>query len=348
MNSDLRTVVVTVRFFDDAAITYLKKHGCKVLVADLPPGKPDTTLPKDYLWGLLENADAWILGSVPVTRDLLQKFGRLRIIARRGVGFDEIDLAAARDLGRIVTVGRGGNEESVADYTIALMLAVGRRILEYGARMRAGNWSVLKGTELNRKTVGLVGLGHIGRAVARRLKGFEATILAYDVAPDYSYAKTHGVTLIGLAELLGESDYVSLHAPLTTSSRNMIDAATLRLMKPTAVLVNTARAELVDEAALLECLNDGRIAGAGLDVFLGEHDPTQRSTAEALRALSNVVLTPHAAGSTVEGLARGNLSAAKSVIAILDGKTVPNDCVLVDGRNTREVKPFPSVQDGVS
>jgi D-3-phosphoglycerate dehydrogenase len=323
---------VTVRFFDEAAVTFLKAHGCNVIVADLPPGRPDTTLSKEELFQLLKDVDAWILGSVPVTRELLQAFPRLHIIARRGVGFDKIDLDAAKELGRVVTVGRGGNEASVADYTLALMLALGRHMCQYGERMRAGNWGVLKGTELYRKTIGLVGLGRIGRAVAQRLKGFEAKVLAYDEYPDCAYAGAQNIALVDFPELLRSSDYISLHAPLTATSRNMINAAAFAEMKPTAFLINAARAELVDEVALLDALRNKRIAGAGLDVFLGEHDSAHRARAEELRSLSNVVLTPHAAGSTFEGLARGNQSAAESVITVLEGGSPAKDCVLVDGR----------------
>jgi D-3-phosphoglycerate dehydrogenase len=329
-------VVVTVRFFDDAAIDFLKAHGCKVVLADIPPGQPDTTLSKEQLFQLLKDADAWILGSVPVTRELLQKFPGLQIIARRGVGFEQVDMAAAKELGRVVTLGRGGNEASVGDYTLALMIAVGRRMFEYGDRMRAGNWSVIKGTELYRKTVGIVGLGRIGRAVAQRLKGFETNILAYDEFPDHAYANAHNINFVPFHDLLKESDYVTLHAPLTPTSRNMVNAAALASMKPTAILINSARGELVDEVALLDALRHGKIAGAGLDVFLGEHDPAHRARAEELRALPNVVLTPHAAGSTFEGLARGNRSAAESVITLLEGGSPPEDCVLVDGRQKKE------------
>lgn len=332
LNVSTHTVAVTVRFFDSAAITFLELHGCKVLVADLPPGEPDTTMSEEALFRILKDADAWILGSVPVTRKLLQSFPRLSVIARRGVGFEQIDLAAAKEFGRVVTIGRGGNEASVADYTLALMLATGRRMFEYDDRIRSGNWGVLRGVELYRKTVGLVGLGRIGRAVARRLRGFEVKVLAYDESPDALYAKANDIDLVDFPELLKRSDYVSLHVPLTSTSRNMVNADAFELMRPNAFLINAARAELVDEVALLDALRHGQIGGAGLDVYLGEHDPSRRDTAEKLRSLPNVVLTPHAAGSTLEGLARGNQSAAESVIAVLQGGSPPIDCVLVDGR----------------
>jgi D-3-phosphoglycerate dehydrogenase len=315
-----------------------------VIVADLPQGRPDTTLSKEQLFQLLKEADAWILGSVPVTRELLEASARLKIIARRGVGFDQVDLVAAKELGRVVTVGRGGNEASVADYTVALMLAVGRRMFEYGGRIRAGNWDVLRGTELYRKTVGIVGLGRIGRAVAQRLKGFEAVSVACDESPDLAYAEANNIRLVSLPELLRESDYVTLHVPLTPASRNMINAATLAGMKPTAILINSARAELVDERALLDALSRKQIGGAGLDVFMGEHDSTHREMAEQLQALPNVVLTPHIAGSTLEGLARGNQSAAESVVTVLEGGSPQKAYVVVDGRQPTLSIAFNSIR----
>jgi D-3-phosphoglycerate dehydrogenase len=187
-------------------------------------------------------------------------------------------------------------------------------------------------TELYRKTVGLVGLGRIGRGVAQRLKGFETTILAFDEKPDQDYANAHGVRFVDLPYLLQESDYISLHLPLTPSSRNLIDEAALASMKETAILVNTARGGLVDEAALLRALRKGKIAGAGLDVLLGEQEPAWRSIAEELMSLPNVVVTPHVAGASREGLARGNLLAAQGIVAVFDGGMPAAECLVVDGR----------------
>src|SRR3984893_12027704 len=263
---------------------------------------------------------------------MLISFPKLSVIAKRGVGYDQVDVVAAKELGRVVTFAPGGNGPSVGDHTIALMLAVAKRLCEFRELMRAGNCSVQPVTELYRKTVGLVGLGRIGRGVAQRLKGFETTILAFDEKPDQAYANAHGVRFVDLPYLLQESDYISLHLPLTPSSRNLIDEAALASMKETAILVNTARGGLVDEAALLRALREGKIAGAGLDVFLGEQEPAWRSTAEELMSLPSVVVTPHVAGASREGLARGNLLAAQGVAAVFDGGTPAAECLVVDGR----------------
>ncbi len=327
-----RTVLATAPFFDEGAIAYLKAHNCNVVLSGLSPGTPDISLTKERVFELLRDVDAWIVATAPVTREMLASFPKLRVVAKRGVGYDQVDVTAAKELGRVVTIAPGGNGPSVGDHTIALMLAVAKRLCEFRELMRAGNWSVQPVTELYRKTVGLVGLGRIGRGVAQRLKGFETTILAFDEKPDQAYANANGIRLVDLPYLLQQSDYISLHLPLTPSSRNLIDEAALASMKETAILVNTARGGLVDEAALLRALRIGKIAGAGLDVFLGEREPAWRSTAEELMSLPNVVVTPHVAGASREGLARGNLLAAQGIVAIFDGGTPAAECLLVDGR----------------
>jgi D-3-phosphoglycerate dehydrogenase len=327
-----RTVLATATFFDEAAIAFLRNHNCEVVLSGLPPSTPDTALPRERIFELLHNVNAWIVATAPVTREMLEKFPNLRVIAKRGVGYDQIDVAAAKQLGRVVTYAPGGNGPSVADHTIALMLAVAKRLCEFRELMRAGDWSVQPVTELYRKTVGLIGLGRIGREVAQRLKGFETTILASGKEPDRQYANANGIHLVDLPTLFRESDYISLHLPLVASSRNLIDAAALASMKSTAILINTARGGLVDETALLRALQERKIGGAGLDVFLGEQESASRSVADALIALPNVVCTPHVSGASREGLFRGNLLAAQAVVAVLDGGNPAPACLVVDGR----------------
>jgi D-3-phosphoglycerate dehydrogenase len=328
-----RTVLATATFFDEAAIAFLKAHNCKVVLSGLPPGTPDTTLTRERVFELLREADAWIVATAPVTREMLVSFPKLRVIAKRGVGYDQVDVVAAKELGRVVTFAPGGNGPSVGDHTIALMLAAARRLCEFRELMRAGDWSVQPVTELYQKTVGLVGLGRIGRGVAQRLKGFETTILAYDEMPDREYANAHGIRFVDLPYLLRESDYISLHVPLTLTSRDLINEAALASMKKTAILVNTARGGLIDEAALLRALRSGKVGGAGLDVFWGEQEPASRSVADELMSLPNVVVTPHVAGASREGMARGNLLAAQGIVAVFDGGTPATECLVVDGRS---------------
>src|SRR5258708_16771831 len=264
-----RTVLTTATFFDPGAIAFLEAHNCKVVLSGLPPGTPDTSLTKERVFELLRDVDAWLVANGPGTSEMLGSFPNLSVIAKRGVGYDQVDVAAAKELGRVVTIAPGGNGPSVGDHTIALMLAVAKRLCEFRELMRAGNWSVQPVTELYRKTVGLVGLGRIGRGVAQRLKGFETTILAFDEKPDQDYANANGVRFVDLPYLLRESDYISLHLPLTPSSRNLIDEAALASMKETAILVNTARGGLVGGKGLLRALRAGENARARLALLLG-------------------------------------------------------------------------------
>ncbi|MBJ7416816.1 MAG: phosphoglycerate dehydrogenase [Niveispirillum sp.] len=325
-------IVVTQRFFDDRSHAFLRAHGCEVEQVPLPPGKGDGDLDFETLCHLLDGAAGWIVGHARVTRALLEALPGLRVIARRGVGYDRVDVAAARELGRVVTIAAGGNDDAVADHTIGLMIAVARRFRESQLAMLAGDWSILNGHDLCERTVGLVGLGRIGKSVVRRLSGFDAKVLVHTRNPDPDYAAATGVEYVDLPELLRRSDFVSLHAPLTPATRFMINAPALAAMKKEAFLINTARGGLVDDAALLTALRTGHLGGAGLDVFVSEGDASFAPVSEALLALPQVVATPHAGASSHEGLARTNLVAARSVVAILNGLTPPPGTVVADGR----------------
>lgn len=326
-------VLVTIRFFDEEAVARLQARGHRVIRADIAYDALDTEITPG-IERALETAQAWILGTPPVTRSLLERYPQLKVIARRGVGYDSIDVAAAKALGRLLTNTPGGGEPAVADHALAMMLAVGKRLAESHMRMQTGDWRAIVGTELYGKTVGLIGLGRIGRMVAKRLQGFDARVVVYDPYLDDASASAAGVARCSLEDLLRQSDFISLHAPLTPDTRHLINADTLRMVKRGAVLVNTSRGELVDELALLSALEEGALAGAGLDVFAGEKDPQARATAQQLLALPNVIGTPHTAASTRESLARANAMAADCVAAALEGLPVPQQCIVADGRMT--------------
>lgn len=332
MSSAPHRIVVTQRFFDDTSHAFLRAHGCVVELAPLPPGKGDGDLDAGTLCRLLDGAAGWIVGHARVTRPLLEALPGLRVIARRGVGYDRVDVAAARDLGRVVTIAAGGNDDAVADHTIGLMIAVARRFRESQMAMQTGDWSILNGHDLCERTVGLVGLGRIGKSVVRRLSGFDAKVLVHTRSPDPDYAAATGVTYVDLPDLLRRSDFISLHAPLTPATRFMIDGPALAAMKKGAFLINTARGGLVDDAALLAALRAGHLGGAGLDVFVSEGDPSYAPVSQALLSLPQLVATPHAGASSHEGLARTNLVAARSVVAILNGTAPPPGTVVADGR----------------
>ncbi|AMY68897.1 phosphoglycerate dehydrogenase [Frigidibacter mobilis] len=326
-----RRVLVTQRFFDDATIRYLRDNGCAVSIAEFAPGQADGGLSHDDLVNLLDGFAGWIVGHAHVTRELLKALPDLKVISRRGVGYDRVDLDAARDLGRVVCIAAGGNDASVADHTIALMLAVGHRFRETQTRMIEGDFSILTGRDLFESTVGIVGMGRIGRSLAERLQGFRCRILAVS-GRDLPPGVAPNVEITNLDTLTRESDYISVHAPLTAETRFMFDAERIAQMKPSSFLINTARGGLVDDRALLAALKAGAIAGAGLDVYVSESDPTYKPVTEELVRLPNVIATPHAAASTVEGLARTNMVAARSVVAVFDGGTPLAECVVADGR----------------
>lgn len=331
-----RTVVVTQRFFDEGTIAYLNSHACEVRLAELPPGQADGELGEETLAQLLADADGWIVGHARVTHGLLRRLPRLQVIARRGVGYERVDTAAVKELGKLAAIAAGGNDACVADHALALMLAVSHRLRESQLQMNAGAWSILTGADLYQKTVGIIGLGRIGRSVVQRLKGFEARVLAVSPDGEDAWTRQQSVECVDLESLLAQSDVISLHAPLTPQTRLMIDAQALSRMKPAAILINTARGGLVDDAALLIALKAGQIAGAGLDVYLSESDPAYAEVTRELIALPNVVATPHSGASTREGLIRTNRIAAECVVAVLEGGDPPAACVIADGRPGRE------------
>ncbi len=324
-----RKVLVTTRLFDDTAAHYLAERGLEVVRSGLAPDALDTDIADAELDRLLDGAGGWIVGMRAVTREVLARHPQLKVIARRGVGYERVDAAAAEELGRVVTIAAGANDAAVADHTMALMLAVLRRLRESQERLSAGDWRVVSGADLYGKTVGLVGFGRIARQVARRLHGFDVRVLVETPRPDFSVTS---VTYATLPELLAASDVVSLHAPLTAATRHLLNGDTFALMKPGAVVVNTSRGGLVDDAALLEALRAGRLGGAGLDVFEAEGNPALRPVADALIARPDVVASAHAAGSSREALARGNLISAHCVASVLAGEDMPAGCVVADGR----------------
>lgn len=330
--SDSRKVVVTQRFFDEATLDYLRRNNCDVVVAELPAGKADGDVPEHVLREWLQGAAGWIVGHARVTRDLLSALPELKIVSRRGVGYERVDVAAIRDLGRVATIAAGGNDATVADQTIGLMLALGRRFREGQAGVARGSWAIPLGTDLYRKTVGVVGLGRIGRSVVKRLAAFDCNVLVHAPRQDAQLAAQFGFEYADLNTVLSQSDYVTLHAPLTPQTRFLIREATIRSMKPTAFVINTARGGLIEDRDLLNALQNQRLAGAGLDVFMSESDPSYQPVTLELASLPNVIAQPHSGASTREGLDRTNMIAARCVVAVLNREDPPPECVVADGR----------------
>lgn len=330
--SDSRKVVVTQRFFDEATLNYLRQNHCDVAIAELPAGKADGDVPESVLREWLHGAAGWIVGHARVTRDLLAALPDLKIVSRRGVGYERVDVNAIRDLGRVATIAAGGNDATVADQTIGLMLALGRRFREGQAGVARGSWAIPLGTDLYRKTVGVVGLGRIGRSVVKRLVAFDCRVLVHAPRQDAQLAAQLGFEYADLNTVLSQSDYLTLHAPLTPETRFLVREETIGLMKPTAFVINTARGGLVEDRDLLAALNQQRLAGAGLDVFMSESDPSYAPVTQELASLPNVIAQPHSGASTREGLDRTNMVAARCVVAVLNGADPPTECIVADGR----------------
>lgn len=324
-------IVITQRFFDPEAVGFLQANDCEVVIAEPAHGQTEGHWSERQLIELLNEADGWIVGHANVTASLLGSLPRLKVIARRGVGYERVDTAAVVATGKVATIAPGGNDASVADHTLGLMLAVCRKLKQCQAGLAGGDWTIPLGSDLYGKTVGVVGLGRIGRAVVQRLSGFDVTTLVHTPHPD-DEMKNEGCRFVDLQTLLKESDFITLHAPLTSQTEGMIDRQALASMKRSAVLINAARGGLVRDADLLLALQQTRIAGAGLDVFESESDPTLAVVSEQLIQLPNVVATPHVAASTVEGLNRTNLIAAQCAVAVLQGGNPPDHCVIADGR----------------
>lgn len=281
-------------------------------------------LPEVAARGLADpaEADALVTGRLQwLDAEALRLLPRARVIALHTSGSDNVDLPEATRRGIVVTNVRGVNAEQCAEFSLGLILAVARQIRAGDIAIRQGLWASRTQTSLDLygATVGVVGLGLIGRAAVRRLRAFGVRLLCHTRTPDPAFGEEMGLAYTDLDTLLRESDVVSLYASLTDSTRRMIGARELGLMKPTATLVNIARGELIDEPALVEALRANRIAGAGLDVF-----ETEPLTESPLFALDNVVLTPHQAGLAASAKANAAVRAVGNALAALDGRLPPD------------------------
>ncbi len=269
---------------------------------------------------LLAGVDGFIAGLDVIDRDALVGADRLKVIARYGVGVEKVDMAAAREKGIVVTNTPGANAASVAELTLGLMLALARHIPEAASATRDGGWPRLSGLSLEGKTVGLLGFGSIGREVAKRLQGFSCTVVAYDPYPEMQAARALDVRMAAPTDVVSQADLLSLHLPVTPDTRGMVNAAFLAGMKRGSLLINTARGELIDEAALLAALESGHLAGAALDCFSVEPP----AAGHPLLQLPQVIATPHAGAHTDGAINAMGWGALRNCLAVLRGETPPN------------------------
>lgn len=267
----------------------------------------------DSLISELQGCVAVVAGNEPYDDAVFDACPELRVIARWGIGYDAIDVPAATRHGVMVINTPGLVTQAVADMTLALMLGVARQLPHCDRSVRAGEWPMVFSGQLWEKTLGLVGLGQIGQAVAHRARGFSMDVLVYDPYCENGVCEEHGAQEVSLEKLLQESDFVSLHCTMCPATRHLISAERLRLMKPTAYLINAGRGALVDEAALTQALREKWIAGAALDVM--EQEPPEPNN--PLFELDNVVLTPHCSSFTHDTMAKVNRQACQNVINAL-------------------------------
>ena len=283
---------------------------------------------RGQLLAALPEADAVLIRSATqMDPEAIAAGARLKVIARAGVGLDNVDVKAATQAGVMVVNAPTSNIVSAAELAVALLLSVARNVVPANIALKNGEWkrSKYNGVELSEKTVGIVGLGRIGVLVAQRLSAFGVKLIAYDPYVQPARAAQIGVRLVPLEELMRESDFITVHLPKTPETAGLIGEEQLKLAKPTMYLINAARGGIVDEDALFRAISDGRVAGAGLDVYAKEP-----CTDSPLFALESVVATPHLGASTDEAQEKAGISVAKSVRLALGGELVP-DAVNVQG-----------------
>jgi phosphoglycerate dehydrogenase-like enzyme len=271
----------------------------------------------------LPRIDALIAGGERMTRDLLAMAPRLRVIARTGVGYDLIDMPAATAHRVAVTITPGTNQESVAEQTLALLLALTRRIVANDRVIHGGGWDRSLVTPVRGMTLGLIGMGRIGRAVAVRAAAFRMRLVAYDTVLDAEFDRRHGIERLPLDELLASSDAVSLHLPLSEATRGLVDRHFLARMRPGSYLINTSRGGLVVEADLRDAVLSGHLAGAGLDVL--NHEPPEPGN--PLLGLPHVVLCPHIAGTDTRSMREMAELAATTIVELFHNRW-PLDCTV--------------------
>ncbi len=285
-----------------------------------PTGKP---LTEEQLIPLVGDIDGYLAGLDNVTAAVLEHAPKLKAISRYGVGYERVDLEAAGRLGIPVTNTPGANTQSVADLAFALILAAARKVPALNAAVKNGGWSRENGKEIFGKTLGIVGLGAIGKGLALRGKGFSMTVKAYDPYMDHAWAEAHGVEVCTLDEVLENSDVISLHIPHTPETHNIINRDRIEKMRDGVILINTSRGGLIDENAAADFVENGKIYGMGLDAFETEPPAPHR-----LYTFDNVITTPHAGAHTGEAVDGMATMSVDNLFAILEGTGAADRCIV--------------------
>lgn len=290
----------------------LRKAGFEpqVVARDVNIKQPENYIP------LLQGCCAVVAGAEPFTEEILKAVPELRVISRTGVGYDAIDLEACDRLGVAVTITPGVNHHAVAEHAVALLMGVARGFPRYDMGVRSANWTRKPGPRVMGSTLGLVGLGRIGQAMATRGIGLGMKVIACDPFACPDFVAQHEIEMVELHDLYARADYISLHVPALPETEDMINADTIAEMKNSAVLINTSRGTLVNEDDLVQALSTGQLRAAGLDVYRTEPLPAD----SPLLSLDNVLLSPHIAGQDFESHADTFTMAAENIIALRDGR----------------------------
>jgi len=311
----MKVLVSTSTFgeFDETPLRKLKQNGFEVVVN--PYGRK--LQPQESI-ELMRDIDGIIAGTEPLNSDILKRANRLKVISRLGVGLDNVDLTAAKQLGIHVASTPAAPTEAVAELTLGLMIVLARRVVEADHAIRNGSWKPLMGVLLTGKTLGIVGLGRIGKRVAELAQPLSMSILAYEPFADGPFVTKYQIGLVSLSELFSQADIVSLHIPLLPETRGLVSRELFALMKPTALLINTCRGEVVDEAALLQAVESNRLAGAALDVY--NEEPYRGP----MKQNSRIILSAHMGSYAKEARIQMEHEAVENLIRLLTAAAEPS------------------------
>jgi len=314
MGKDVLVLSRKFREQSDFAREFLESRGCRLAERSI-----DYPVTEDALVEMIRDVDGLITGLEQITPRVFAAANRLKVVSAGGVGYDHVNVEEANKRGVAVCICEGCNNYSVSELVFGMMVGLARSIYPADREMRQGEWPRYLGFDLWGKTLGIVGLGRVGKAVALLGRAYGMRILANDISWDITFANQNGISYVPFERILDESDFVTMHVPLTPQTHEMIDEAALARMKPSAYLINAARGPVVKESALVEALTTHRIAGAGLDVFEIEPHPSNPYV-----GLDNVIMTPHIGGSTQEAFDRAYYLALVNVANILNG--LPAHC----------------------
>jgi len=274
---------------------------------------------KEEMLKLIKDVDGIIIGIDELSAEIIEEANELKVISKYGIGLDNIDINMATNKKIVVTNTPTANVDAVADLTFGLILSLARRVPEADRKTKGAKWGKIIGKSVWEKTIGIIGLGKIGRQVVKRAKGFEMNILVFDIVKDKKFAQKYGIKYVDLEKLLRQSDYITIHIPLNDATRNMISYEELEKMKKDAFLINTSRGGIVDEKALYDALRDNKLRGAALDVY--NNEPLRESP---LKELDNVIMTPHIGAYTEEAIENMSIQAAQNLIDVLEGREPQN------------------------